>query len=106
MSHAVTSVMESFSQTSTALGDTSANVGGSMSGMMNIFVNFPEEKMGFYITMVILIITIANIIAGKIVKGGDNYMYYAFGSILFALSGMVYIVTPYIVNMFFTIPTM
>jgi flagellar protein FlaJ len=55
---------------------------------------------------VILIITIANIIAGKIVKGGDNYMYYAFGSILFALSGMVYIVTPYIVNMFFTIPTM
>jgi len=106
MSHAVTSVMESFTTTSTALSDSSANVGGSMSGMMNIFVNFPEEKMGFYITMVILIITIANIVAGKIVKGGDNYMYYAFGSILFALSGIVYIVTPYIVNMFFTIPTM
>lgn len=77
-----------------------------MSGMVNIFVNFPEDKMGTYIAIVVLIITIANMIAGKIVKGGANYLYYAFGSILFTLTGIIYIVTPFIVDMLFQIPAL
>lgn len=106
MSHAVTEVMASFDQTSEAMGSAATSVGGSMSGMVNIFVNFPEDKMGTYIAIVVLIITIANMIAGKIVKGGANYLYYAFGSILFILTGIIYIVTPFIVDMLFQIPAL
>jgi flagellar protein FlaJ len=106
MSHAVTEVMASFDQASEAMGGAATSVGGSMSGMVNIFVNFPEDKMGTYIAIVVLIITIANMIAGKIVKGGANYLYYAFGSILFTLTGVIYIVTPFIVDMLFQIPAL
>jgi archaeal flagellar protein FlaJ len=104
MSHAVTAVMASFDQVSDAMSSTTASMGGSMSGMVNIFVNFPEDKMGTYIAIVLLIITVANIMAGKIVKGGANYLYYAFGSILFSLTGILLIVTPFIVEMLFQIP--
>jgi flagellar protein FlaJ len=45
-------------------------------------------------------------LAGKIVKGGGNYLYYAFGSILFTLTGVMFIVTPFIVEMLFQIPVM
>ena len=51
-----------------------------------------------------MIVTIANAIAGKIVKGGDRYMYYVFGSLLFILSGLIYIITPALVGMLFSIP--
>ncbi len=105
MSRAVTSVMASFDQASSAMSDTTTSVGGSMTGMVNIFVNFPEDQMGVYVAIVVLIITIANIMAGKIVKGGANYLYYAFGSILFFLTGMIFIVTPFIVDMLFQIPS-
>ncbi|KAF1078437.1 archaellar assembly protein FlaJ [Methanogenium sp. MK-MG] len=105
MSHAVTAVMASFDQVSSAMSSSTASMGGSMSGMVNIFVNFPEDKMGTYIAIVLLIITVANIMAGKIVKGGANYLYYAFGSILFSLTGILLIVTPFIVEMLFQIPT-
>lgn len=77
-----------------------------MSGMVNIFVNFPEAKMGTYVAIVVLMITICNMLAGKIVKGGGNYLYYAFGSILFTLTGVMFIVTPFIVEMLFQIPVM
>ena len=66
MSRAVTSVMASFDQASEAMSGSATSVGGSMSGMVNIFVNFPEDKMGTYIAIVLLIITISTIIAGKI----------------------------------------
>lgn len=105
MSRAVTAVMHSFDQASAAMSDTTTSVGGSMTGMVNIFVNFPEDKMGVYVAIIVLIITIANIMAGKIVKGGGNYLYYAFGSILFTLTGLVFIVTPFIVGMLFQIPS-
>jgi flagellar protein FlaJ len=105
MSHAVTAVMASFDQASVAMSDSTSSVGGSMTGMVNIFVNFPEDKMGIYVAIVVLIITIANIMAGKIVKGGANYLYYTFGSILFTLTGLVFIVTPFIVSMLFQIPS-
>ncbi|MDE4907082.1 archaellar assembly protein FlaJ [Methanogenium marinum] len=105
MSHAVTDVMASFDAASAAMSDSVTSVGGTMTGMVNIFVNFPEDQMGTYIAIVLLIITLSNIIAGKIVKGGANYLYYAFGSIMFTLTGLVFIVTPFIVDMLFQIPT-
>ena len=75
-----------------------------MVGSINIFVNFPEDKMIMFLILSILIVTIANAIAGKIVKGGDRYMYYVFGSLLFILSGLIYIITPALVGMLFSIP--
>ena len=75
-----------------------------MVGSINIFVNFPEDKMIMFLILSILIVTIANAIAGKIVKGGDRYMYYVFGSLLFILSGLIYIITPALVAMLFAIP--
>ncbi|MDD3976692.1 MAG: flagellar assembly protein FlaJ, partial [Methanomicrobium sp.] len=80
------------------------SVGGSMMGTINIFANFPEDKMQMFLIISVLIITVANVIAGKIVKGGDRYMFYVFGSILFILSGLMYIIGPVFVDIMFTIP--
>ena len=75
-----------------------------MASSINMFVNFPEAQMTTYIVIMITIITIANIIAGKIMIGGGRYMFYFFASILSVITGIVYIVAPYIVTMFFNIP--
>ena len=55
--------------------------------------------------VLIAILTVANTIAGKIVMGGDRYMYYFFASLLLAVTGLIYIAAPIIVGMFFNIPT-
>ncbi|HDR74068.1 MAG TPA: archaellar assembly protein FlaJ [Methanoculleus sp.] len=105
MSRAVQEVMAAFGETSGgALSGGSGSVGGTMADSMNIFVNFPEDKMGMYLIITLFMITGANILAGKVVKGGDRSMLYFFGSILFALTGIVYIVTPMIVESYFQIP--
>ncbi|MBO7388757.1 MAG: archaellar assembly protein FlaJ [Methanomicrobium sp.] len=104
MSRAIKEVMTTFQDTAAALSSSSGSVGGSMVGSINIFVNFPEDKMIMFLILSILIVTVANAIAGKIVKGGDRYMYYVFGSLLFILSGLIYIVTPALVGMLFSIP--
>ncbi len=106
MSRAVTSVMASFEGASAAMSSSLASTGGTMPGMVSIFVNFPEDKMGTYVIFTLLIITIANIMAAKIVKGGANYLYYAFGSILFSLTGILIMVIPFIVDMLFQIPVL
>jgi len=105
MSRAITDVMQTFESTASAMGGSSGSVGGAMAGSINIFVNFPEEKMGTYLITMLMIITIANILAGKIVKGGDRYILYFMGSILFGLTGIIYLVTPFVVDMIFQIPT-
>ena len=105
MSHAVTDVMESFESTASAMSASSGSIGGSMAGSINIFVNFPEDKMRTYLITMLMIITTSNILAGKIVKGGDRYIFYFIGSILFGLTGIIYLVTPFIVDMIFQIPT-
>jgi flagellar protein FlaJ len=81
-----------------------ASLGGSMASGMNMFVSFPEGEMTVYIMIIITIITVANIFAGKIVMGGGRYIFYFFASILSIMTGIVYIVSPYIVAMFFNIP--
>lgn len=104
MAHAIESVMATFEETAAALSSSTTSVGGSMMGTINIFANFPEDKMQMFLIISVLIITVANVIAGKIVKGGDRYMFYVFGSILFILSGLMYIIGPVFVDIMFTIP--
>jgi flagellar protein FlaJ len=109
MSQAVSSVMESLGPASSGMGvaglQGAGEVGGAMGGVA-MFVNFPEGVMLGYVIIVISIITVSNILAGRIVFGGGKYMYYFFASILCAVSGMIYIAAPFIVGIFFNIPTL
>lgn len=103
MSKAIAGVMDNLN----AMGEgtqAAQSVGGSMVSGINMFVSFPEAEMTLYIIIMITIITVANIFAGKIVMGGGRYIFYFFASILSIMTGLVYIVAPYIVAMFFNIP--
>jgi len=104
MSHAIESVVSTMGEAGSALSGQ-GTIAGTLSGGINLFVNFPEAEMSVYTIIMVSILTIANVFAGKIVMGGDRYMYYFFASILLALTGIIYIVAPVIVGMFFTIPT-
>ncbi len=103
MSKAIAGVMDNLN----AMGEgtqAAQSVGGSMVSGINMFVSFPEAEMTLYIIIMITIITVANIFAGKIVMGGGRYIFYFFASILSIMTGLVYIVAPHIVAMFFNIP--
>ncbi len=103
MAKAIAGVMDNLN----AMGEgtqAAQSVGGSMVSGINMFVSFPEAEMTLYIIIMITIITVANIFAGKIVMGGGRYIFYFFASILSIMTGLVYIVAPYIVAMFFNIP--
>ncbi len=68
ISKAIHAVMGSLSDAQTAISGSS-----SMSGMvsgMSFLVNFPEDKMTAYVMIIIILITISNIIAARIVYGG------------------------------------
>ena len=105
MSRAVTEVMNHFAETSAALSGGTSTIGSSMGASLNIFANFPEDTMRAYVVTILLMLTIANMLAGKIVMGGDRYLYYFFASLLSVTTGIIYIVAPMIVSIFFTIPT-
>ncbi|NLA38946.1 MAG: archaellar assembly protein FlaJ [Methanomicrobiales archaeon] len=105
MSHAVTGVMSHFAETSEALSGGASTVGGAMSASLNIFADFPEDTMRIYVVTILLMLTASNMFAGRIVMGGDRYMYYFFASLLCAATGVIYIIAPIIVDAFFTIPT-
>jgi len=103
MSKAIVDVMDTLGANQAALADTSS-LGGMASGM-NMFVNFPEGMMTTYVVIIITLLTISNILAGKIVYGGDRYITYLFTSILTIVSGFIYLVAPIVVGMFFNFPT-
>ena len=105
MSNAVTEVMDHFAETSAAFSGGTSTIGGAMGTSLNIFANFPEDTMRAYVVTILLMLTIANMFAGKIVMGGDRYIFYFFASLLSATTGVIYIVAPIIVSAFFTIPT-
>jgi flagellar protein FlaJ len=104
MSKAVLSVMETLGENQAALSGSAGTVGGMAAGM-NMFVNFPEGTMTTYVVIIITLLTISNILAGKIVLGGDRYILYLFTAILALTSGIIYLVAPIIVGMFFTFPS-
>ena len=103
MSKAIAGVMSNLNSMGEG-AQAGASLGGTMASGMNMFVSFPEAEMTLYIMIMLTIITVANIIAGKIVMGGGRYIFYFFASILSIMTGLVYIVSPYIVAMFFNIP--
>ena len=105
MSRAVTEVMTRFTETSAALSGGSASIGSSMGASLNIFANFPEDTMRTYVVTILLMLTVANVLAGKIVMGGDRYLYYFFTSLLCVVTGVVYIIAPIVVGALFIIPT-
>lgn len=62
----------------TAGGGVSA---GSALGGMSLLSNFPEKEMMTFVVIILTIITISNILAARIVGGGDRYMYYFYTAI-------------------------
>jgi flagellar protein FlaJ len=105
MSQAIATVVESLGPMNTGGLAQAGSVSGTVGGAVTMFVDFPQAEMTFYVIVIITIITLANILAGRIVFGGGNYMFYFFASILFSITGIVYIAAPFIVGLFFNIPT-
>ena len=103
ISNAIHTVVGGLDVTQSAISGSSS-MGGMVSGM-NFLMSFPEDKMTTYVMIIILLITISNIIAGRIVYGGDRYIYYLFATIFFTISGALVIIAPIVVGIFFTIPT-
>lgn len=87
---------------------TSASGGVSLSsvlgggGMLNMFVNFPKDAMNTYVVIILTITTASNVLAARIVGGGDRYMYYFYAAIFCILTGIVFIAVPPAVNIFFS----
>jgi archaeal flagellar protein FlaJ len=100
----VASMMAKFANETAAASGSSSGVsaGQVLGGGMNMFTNFPEKEMGQFVVICLTMITISNIIAAKIVGGGDRYMFYLYTSIFCALTGLVLIVFPIGVAIFFS----
>ncbi|MDI6719528.1 MAG: archaellar assembly protein FlaJ [Methanomicrobiales archaeon] len=103
MAKGIAAVMEQFGGSESALSGPSS-VGGQALGGMGLFVNFPEGQMTVFVVIIISLLTLFNVIAGKIVAGGDRYMFYFFASLLCIITGALYIAAPIAVHMFFDIP--
>ncbi len=105
MSRAVQAVLATFNDVSAAMSGTSSSISGSMAGAMNFFTDFPEAEMSAYVVTILVLLTLSNTLAGKIVAGGDRYMYYFFGSLLCTITGIIYVIAPIMVGIFFNIPS-
>jgi flagellar protein FlaJ len=113
LTSSVTSMMAQF-QTDAALAAGGAGAaassgagGGGVSssgalGGMNMLTNFPEQQMMTFVVIILTIITISNIVAARIVGGGDRYMYYFYAAIFCSCTGLVLLVAPIGVGMFFS----
>jgi flagellar protein FlaJ len=100
----VSAMMGKFEATSGASGGVSAGgvSAGSALGGMSMFTNFPEKEMGNFVVISLAIITISNIIAARIVGGGDRYMFYFYAALFCILTGLILLIAPIGVNMFFS----
>src|SRR5512136_2823558 len=100
----VSQMMSKFANQSTAAGASSSG-GVSASqvlGGMSMFTNFPEKEMGNFVVIILAIITISNIIAARIVGGGDRYMFYFYTALFCTLTGLILLIAPIGVNIFFS----
>ena len=100
----VSAMMGKFAATSAA--STGASAGGvsagSALGGMSMFTNFPEKEMGNFVVISLTIITVSNIVAARIVGGGDRYMFYFYGALFCILTGLILLIAPIGVNIFFS----
>jgi flagellar protein FlaJ len=103
LTSSVASMMSHFQ--GTAAGTTSqasgASMGSAVGGSLNMFTNFPENVMYMYVAIILTILTVANIIVAKIVGGGDRYMYYFYTAIFCTLTGLAFLVIPFVVGIYF-----
>jgi flagellar protein FlaJ len=104
----VSKMMTTFQQTSVAAsgsaGGAASGAGvsaGSAMGGMTMLTNFPEKEMMTFVVIILTIITVSNIFAARIVGGGDRYMYYFYIAIFCTCTGLVLLVAPMVVGMFF-----
>jgi len=101
----VTKMMTHFKEVSAAAGGSASagvSAGAVVGGSINMFSNFPEGPMMTFVVITLAMITISNILAARIVGGGDRYMYYFYAAIFCTLTGLVLLVTPIGVHMFFS----
>lgn len=106
LTSSVSTMMAHFKETTAAAGAQASGAGAvsassALGGGMGMFTNFPEKEMGIYVAIILTIITVSNIMAAKVVGGGDRYMYYFYTAIFCILTGLVMLVTPLIVGIFF-----
>jgi flagellar protein FlaJ len=102
----VSTMMKQFQETAAASAGAASGAGGIsagavMGGSLNMFSNFPEKEMGIFVVITLAIITISNIVAARVVGGGDRYMFYFYTAIFCSLTGLILIVAPMAVNLFF-----
>lgn len=102
---AITTMMDQFAKATAAAAGTGGATDGNafLSGSLNMFINFPKEQMTSFVVITMLILTVADIVAAKIVWGGDRYMFYLYIAIFFALSGLIFLIVPFLVSIFFNV---
>ncbi|MFZ1898116.1 archaellar assembly protein FlaJ [Methanoregula sp.] len=100
----VSSMMTQFQQMPSASGGQSAgaSLGSAFGGGMSLFTKFPAAAMQTYVVITLTVLTLSNIIAARIVSGGDRYMYYFYAAIFCTLTGLVLLVAPMVVGLFFS----
>jgi len=104
LTDSVSTMMTKFQDVAASSGGMSSGVSmsGVFGGGMSLFTNFPKEAMQTYVTITLAILTISNIIAARIVGGGDRYMYYFYTAIFCTLTGLVLLLAPSVVGLFFS----
>ena len=101
----VADMMGKFANESAAQGGATTggvSAGQVLGGGLSMFTNFPEKEMGAFVVICLTIITISNIIAARVVGGGDRYMFYFYTALFCTLTGLVLLVAPIGVNLFFS----
>jgi flagellar protein FlaJ len=102
----VSTMMTKFQNQSAIASGGAASAGGvsasSALGGMSMFTNFPEKEMGVYVVITLTMITVSNIMAARIVGGGDRYMFYFYAALFCSLTGLVLLVAPVAVGIFFS----
>lgn len=105
MSDAIGQKMVEFTEASSALSSgEGASIAGALGGSMFVFSNFDVDAIGLYVIIIITMLTVSNILAGKIVSGGDNSLIYFYSSLICSVSGLLYIVAPILTGIFFMVP--
>lgn len=77
-----------------------ASIAGEMGGNM-FFSNFDTDAIGFYVIIIISMLTISNVLAGIIISSGDNALVYFYTRLICSVLGLLYIVVPIITGIFF-----
>jgi len=104
LTDSVSKMMTQFQTLAAQSGGQSAGVSmsGVFGGGMNLFTNFPKDAMQTYVTITLVILTVGDIVAARIVGGGDRYMYYFYAAIFCTLTGLVLLLAPSVVGLFFS----